>query len=202
MMPMEREPEPEILLKNGVGWTKAWLKRLQSHVMNPNFTKPGFKWPIKNKMPLNQHIMKALLRMTANHCSYCDGFPMGVMTTNTIDHFKPKETYPDQAFVWENLFACCNACQRAKMAQYHEELLKPDHASYQFSTYFLFNYRTGEIEVNPFASKPEQKRARKTLDILNLNNAETGLPGERVRVYQRHQHQDGSNNWAYRFMFQ
>jgi len=89
--------------------------------------------------------------MTADHCSYCDGFPMdrSGRTRKTIDHFQPKETFPEHAFTWSNLFACCDACQNVKGTRFLEDLLAPDKPDYRFERFFLFNYRSGAIEVNP-----------------------------------------------------
>ncbi len=147
--------------------------------------------------------MPLLLEMTCDHCAYCDGFPMGVMTTRTIDHFQPKETYPEKSFSWENLYPCCNACQDAKGAEYHVDLLRPHDPDYDFARYFLFNYRTGEIEVNRLVSKQAQSRAENTLALLNLNDRESDLPEDRLLAYEDHEGNPGrpTAKRPYRFMF-
>ena len=48
-------------------------------------------------------------------------------------------------------------------------LLKPDEADYEFSRYFMCDYASGRIEVNPGASSPDQKRANETLRLYRLN---------------------------------
>ncbi|MDJ0840707.1 MAG: TIGR02646 family protein [Acidobacteriota bacterium] len=213
MMPIQREAEPEISAEMSAVWTRRYLDRLNSYEakltswsaekQGKRPKKPKFSWPRHKSKPLNQHLMPVLLFMTRNHCSYCDGFPMGVMTTRTIDHFKPKEAFPEEAYSWSNLFACCNACQDAKGTQTSPSLLKPDDVDYAFSRYFLFNYRTGEIEINPFATQGEQTRARITLDILDLNNAGVDLPGARQRAYENHDPDRPRpiEERPYRFMF-
>ena len=194
MMPINRQPEPEILRQKRNAWTKAYLARIENG-------RPRFYWPKIKGKPLNHHLNPVLLKMTADHCSYCDGFPMYVMTAKTIDHFRPKERYPELVFDWKNLFTCCNACQQAKNTQFDPGLLKPDEWDYDFSDYFWFNHNTGEIEINPFAPDSKQGRARKTLEILDLNDSEGYQQNVRLRAYLDHNPDRPIEERAYRFMY-
>jgi uncharacterized protein (TIGR02646 family) len=195
MMPFVRGPEPEALVERGEKWTERYRARLEAHAAekqayrhNPEIEGPPkktrFRWPQYKKQPLNQYLGPRLSAMTAGHCSYCDGFPLGVMSTKTIDHFEPKERFPEHAFTWSNLYACCNACQDTKGTAYEDSLIAPDEVDYTFSTYFLFNYNTGEIEINGLASPDKQRRAKSTLGILGLNERDSELALERLRVHE------------------
>ena len=204
MMPLKRAEQPAILRQNQATWTANYLSRLAKYeekkARGQEPRKPKFTWPQRDNKPLNQHLNPTLLAMSANHCAYCDGFPMGAMSLRTIDHFKPKEHFAELAYSWANLYPCCNACQDAKGSDYDQKLLRPDDGSYEFAHYFLFNYRTGDLDINPFATADKQDRARKTLEILGLNDRDRDLPAERARVYIDQTERD-SDTRAYRFMF-
>ena len=207
MMPIVREPKPECLVQNATKYTARYLAQLHKHKKQDNQqSKPQFAWPTFQKKRLNQILLSILAsetKMTKNHCSYCDGFPLGALSRQTIDHFQPKETYPELAFEWTNLFLCCDRCQEVKQSNYTEALIKPDDSSYRFEDFFLFNYHTGEIEVNPFANDNKKQRAEATLSLLDLNDAKRQLlPSERLRVAEdkalnQDRHHDA---WPYRFI--
>lgn len=66
----------------------------------------------------------------------------------------------------------------SKRDRFDKLLLKPDTVDYEFERYFLVNYRTGEIEVNPSTSERDQQRAKLTIEIYALN--EPGRPQSRL----------------------
>ena len=221
MIPIQRQSEPKSLEEKTETWTHNYLKRLKNYEVQKSLwdqgksdkkpSTPKFVWPQYQKKKLNQHLLPILSQMTADHCSYCDGFPMGVesedndqirgvMTARTIDHFRPKETFPEKAFAWNNLFLCCSACQETKGTQFEEALLAPDHPDYQFEDFFLVNFHTGDIDINPFAPEENRNRARITLKILKLN--EGYLPTYRRNILEdQAQNQRPINERPYRFMF-
>jgi len=106
----------------------------------------------------------------------------------TIDHFKSKTRYPEEAYHWLNLYLCCRQCQE-KDENYCEELLRPDEAGYRFERYFIYNYQTGEIGVNPSAVDEDQHRAQLTINYLKLNKHPRPMARrnfwERFRRYSR-----------------
>jgi uncharacterized protein (TIGR02646 family) len=48
-----------------------------------------------------------------NRCYYCSD-----SLNVDVEHFKPKEEYPKQAFVYTNLLMCCTGCNRLKGTKY------------------------------------------------------------------------------------
>ena len=114
-------------------------------------------------------MIETLEELTANHCTFCDFFPLGAQSRQTIEHFKPKSQYPKLAYVWHNLFLCCDVCQTAKQEKYDKRLLKPDVIGYEFHHYFIVNQTTGELKPNPRASIENQKRAKITIEFYDLN---------------------------------
>ncbi len=191
---MVRGEMPIFLKDNWRRWTKQYL--------NSNSI---FQWYQFENRPVNQHLREPLLKMTDKHCSFCDGYPMGRMTRNTIEHFRPKakSKYPKLAYCWTNLFIACDVCQE-KNSNFDKLLLKPDALDYEFLKYFIFDSFSGEIKPNPRASKNNQDRAEKTIEIYKLND--NNLPEFRLEELNNNEDDFLSGNkdlttLSYRFMY-
>lgn len=108
-------------------------------------------------------------------CAYCDG-PLGETSLETIDHFFPKEEYPELALCWENLYPACHCCnQGAKRSQWSCRLIRPDvdllgkTAHDAFSLWFDFDPVTGKLSPAITASLRMRARARMTLGVFKIN---------------------------------
>ncbi len=156
-----------------------------------------FQWRSFDGVPVNQRILPHLLAMTAGHCAYCDGYPLDVTGRPTIDHFRPKSTFPALVYRWDNLFPACERCQAEKRDRWDEALLRPDEPGYAFERYFLCDVASGRIEPNPAADDRDQARARRTIDLFGLNAG--GRPRERARWLQGRAEIDGDLA-PYRFL--
>lgn len=177
MIKLERPQCPPELAEHGERWS-AQFARLR-------LRKPGarFRWARHQGRPVN-HVLVPLLRaMTLGHCAYCDGFPVSPVSSDTIDHFRPKSTFPELSYGWGNLFYACGQCQAQKRERFDERLLAPDAGSYTFERYFLVNYRTGEIEPSPSASPADRSAAEVTIAMFGLNGADR--PEARRRVLRQ-----------------
>lgn len=186
-----RLEEPAALRDGATQWAETWAT-------NQAEGKP-WRWPVKDKQPVNQLILPTLRQQTASHCSFCDGFPVAALSVETIEHFIPKSTFPRKAFEWGNLFYCCTRCQAAKKERFDPNILKPDESDYDFSRYFICDFTTGKIGPNPTASSGEQQRAQTTITHYKLNDGI--LPDERRRWLQiRSRSVSGSelDDFAYR----
>jgi uncharacterized protein (TIGR02646 family) len=195
MIRLHRPTRPTILAREPE-WRQEHLRRLAS---NPKYS---FEWPkLENNQSLSVPLRAALAEMSANHCSYCDGFPLGVLSHSTIDHFRPKSAFPRSAFAWSNLFLACTRCQFSKRSIFNERLLKPDANKYRFGYYFHYSAFFGELKVNTDAPKEFQERARFTLNTFNLNAPE--LRSDRKRWYRLYYKSGIALNEApYRFIYQ
>lgn len=106
--------------------------------------------------------------MTQSHCAFCDG-STGLESRETVEHFRPKSQFPELAYVWHNLFPCCDRCQSLKREQFDELLLKPDEVGYRFENHFLLNYKTGELAPLPHVDVERQRCAEITIRMYGLN---------------------------------
>lgn len=93
------------------------------------------------------------------------------MGDETVDHFRPKSRpeFYELVCAWTNLFLVCSACNHAKRELWDEALLRPDDPEFRFERYFEYRFDSGEVQPAPTASPEDQARARRTIEILDLN---------------------------------
>ena len=196
-MKIERPDAPGWLAESWEQWGREYAARLEA---NPAHR---FTWRQIEGEKVNQKLLPLLKSMTASHCSFCDKFSMGGGDVKeTIEHFRPKSRFPHLAYQWGNLFLACHYCQEKREA-FHELLLKPDEVEYEFSRYFVFNFRTFKIEPRRDSgiSAADQRRAEITLSLYKLN-----YPGrEQAREREHWQYQNDPNpvidDYSYRYLF-
>jgi uncharacterized protein (TIGR02646 family) len=130
-------------------------------------------WPQWKTRKINHILFALLCHQTADHCSFCDGYPMtDSMTSETIEHFRPKSgphASPDLRLAWDNLFACCSGCQNAKRDQWDEALLKPDEPGYSFERYFSCEFTTGKLVPKRRLRDEARTRVERTIQLYDLN---------------------------------
>lgn len=171
MVKLSRVPTPDCLKSGTAKWTEEYLRAREK---NPRHR---FRW--RKEKTCYPEIRQKLMQMTGERCSYCDGF-LNRESRGTVDHFRPKETFPELAFDWYNLLAACDLCQSHKLSKFDELLLKPDEQDYSFTRYYVLNYSSGAVEPAPFASAEDQARASTTLEMLGINTE----PRKRARLEQ------------------
>lgn len=172
-----RTDAPALLATHGRSIGEDYSARRRE---NPRYR---FQWPRRDGQSVYEVACAALAAMTAGRCSYCDGYPIDDTGEEHIDHFRPKSRAEFYTLVcdWQNLFLICVACNKAKLDQWDEDLLRPDAAGFAVSRYFMFNASTGEIEPNPRADARNIRRAQRTIEILGLNRK--GACTSRRRVW-------------------
>lgn len=197
MMKIERPPAPDFLTQRYKKWGRRYKERRD---INPD---AEFYWTTYNNQRINHLLLDDLMEMTQKHCSFCDGFPIETVSSNTIEHFRPKTQFPKLAYCWKNLFYCCSKCQESKSEDFDLKLLKPDVLDYAFEYYFQFDTKTGKIIPNPDRLENEFhdfQRAEKTIELYGFN--EHGRPEARKRTIR--QFVDSNNpileDFPYRFI--
>ncbi|PTQ90158.1 hypothetical protein [Agitococcus lubricus] len=163
MRKLTRMAAPECWQKKEYQWNADYVAKVQES--------PSYKFVWRDSKTCFSCAKEQLMSMTQHNCAFCDG-ALGVESRKTIEHFRPKESFPQLAYVWDNLFSCCDVCQSEKLAQFDESLLKPDEPTYQFYHYFQVSFRTGEIQPSSIASQSHQQRAEITINLYQLNKLE------------------------------
>ncbi|MBF0311151.1 MAG: TIGR02646 family protein [Magnetococcales bacterium] len=187
MMKFNRPNQPRCLAIKSTDWTTRWLAdKKKSQV---------FRWyNAKCKTSVSQ----ALSQAHARHCAFCD-LRLALSSTETIEHFKPKSTFPELAFVWDNLYPACTLCQRYKLEKFDDRLLRPDDTAYSFDTYFMIDYSCGKLKPNSRLSPVEKERAEKTIELYGLNEA--GRPQARFDMLEDLDKLDRSKQDKYDFRY-
>ncbi len=158
-----RPATPQILQEHGERWNNQWTEKKTA---NPT---ARFNWYQHQNRSVREWILDDLRSMTQGHCSFCDSFPIEPSSSESIEHFRPKSDirFLHLAYAWENLFYCCDGCQKSKLEKWDDALLKPDAEDYDFDRYFRFDYTTGAVLPNPSAEDADQSRARVTINLYN-----------------------------------
>ncbi|HLH55679.1 MAG TPA: retron system putative HNH endonuclease [Verrucomicrobiae bacterium] len=190
MRKFQRLASPSFLSEKWEQWGRDWEDRRST---NPRAT---FHWHGIDGEPVNQKLLPTLKAQVQGHCSFCDHFPVCPPSTDTIEHFRPKTRFPREAFQWENLFYCCNHCQK-KGERYDDALLRPDGSDYVFDRFFIYDFTTGRIEPNPLASPVDQNRALITIDLYLLNEGHPSLRKRELRE-RAARPADSLDDFAYR----
>lgn len=144
-------------------------------------------------------VRRALRALANDRCAYCEN-PDG----DTLDHYRPRSSYPELAFVWLNYVPACERCNNA--AKGHRFPLWVEAAGSVCETTagmappegapLLVNPRTeGALElleldlrdtflllVRDGLDKYQTQRALTTLDVLRLNRPD--VVTARARAYQ------------------
>jgi uncharacterized protein (TIGR02646 family) len=190
MRKFQRVNQPDFLVDRWEAWGIDWERR---RLENPG---AGFNWRQFNGTPVNQLLLPSLKAQTQDHCSFCDSFPVSPPSIDTIEHFRPKSTFPRDAYRWDNLYFCCMYCQQ-KFDDFHEDLLRPDADDYDFDQYFRWDFTQGTIEINKHASTENQRRADVTIRLYKLNEGHPTL--RKLEMRRRKQGQgDPLDEFAYR----
>ncbi len=132
--PISKLPSLAVLKENYLEWGREVANKTK-------------KFSFERQKGLYKEIRFQLAILTNNHCSFCDGFPVGTESTEQIEHYFPKDSFPLLAYDWDNLFYCCNVCNTEANKGAFQDTLKPDHVHYRFETCFYFDAFDGGLCV-------------------------------------------------------
>lgn len=170
MRKFSRAEEPGFLAARWGEWGKEWERRKAEG--------GSFHWHQIDGVSVDRRLMPILKAQTQDHCSFCDNFPISPPSPDTVEHFRPKSTFPREAYHWKNLYYCCAWCQKHKLDKFDEAVLRPDAEDYAFDRYFRWDWTQGLLLVNDQASPDDQHRAAVTIELYGLNE---GHPVSRKR---------------------
>ena len=168
MIKLNKQPEPEVLTRNKVNWTKELL----------GFIDKGEKIPENIKNRYNHQEIKSVLRKETNggKCMYCES-PIAVVAPEHIEHYKPKKDFPELTYDWDNLGLSCPYCNINKgnvfdkNCPYINPYIDIPDEHFIFSSTMIFhkpgNKRAQLTELQLDLNRPELIEARKTrIDMI------------------------------------
>lgn len=97
---------------------------------------------------------------------YCQYIPK-VTGSKTVEHFKPKSKYPEEAYKWSNYRLVCGMMNGRKGN--HEDVIDPFDVG---EDWFVINFNTYMIEPRDDLSTIERRKVIKTIARLKLNDDE------------------------------
>jgi len=148
-------------------------------------------------------IRKELIKLSEKHCAYCNCILRVSEYTPHIEHYRPKQKFPNLEQIWHNLFASCPKCNEYKGNKYPDvKPLKPDTLDYDFDYWFEINWENCKIKPNPLRDKNEQKRAKITIEWLGLNKG--SRPTSRKEELDRFNKSSGGDidRWSYLYLLE
>ena len=92
------------------------------------------------------------------------------LENSQIEHIKPKDKFPKLLTEYDNLLACClerKRCGNSKANKWDELFINPTIENPE--DYFEYDIKTGRI-IPIFKDDEKNKRAKYTIDLLNLND--------------------------------
>jgi uncharacterized protein (TIGR02646 family) len=155
MIKLTKLQEPDILAHNKNQWTLD----LMSYVNN------GQKIPKGVKDKYNQAEVKNILKKeTYSKCMYCESY-ISVVAPEHIEHYKPKDQYPQLTFDWNNLGLSCPWCNIKKGDNFDENCSIINPYTDEPDDHFIF---LGTMVCH----KAGDDRAQLTELLLELNRPE------------------------------
>lgn len=150
-----------------------------------------------------QRIRDALVQDFGTICAYCERPCQGATVTHeghgeeTIDHFRPRNRFPDLWLEWLNLVYSCRRCNQAKGGSWPgfddvlvNQILAGEDARYMSVSeyvhpnatdgrrpardFFAFDAETGEIRPSTQLDSPDWSIARRTIRDIDLNDSTLG----------------------------
>lgn len=153
---VNRGPEPEGLKKIRDGFTQRWI----NHYRHGNPRKPSdAKW---------RDYRDALSHAFTSICGYCEELCRG-----EVDHFRPKDKFPERVYKWTNWVFSCHDCNHKKSDNWpHYGYVHPCSTSRarRPENYFDFDLTSGEIVTRDDLTDWRYKKAITMIIDLGLND--------------------------------
>ncbi len=85
---------------------------------------------------------------------------------NTVEHFRPKDLYPEEAYCWANYRLVCGRLNGRKGI--HEDVLDPFTLQ---EGWFTIHFPSLQLIPGRHLAKDDVQKVKQTIDRLNLNDA-------------------------------
>ena len=106
MIKVVKRLKPQVLIDNGLKWTKDLMHYVYNGTNAPDHIKGRYRHPdIKSEVSLE----------TNGKCVYCESY-VSHQYPGDIEHIIPKSVYPRLTFSWNNLSFVCYWCNNHKRA--------------------------------------------------------------------------------------
>ena len=151
-----REPEPDRLKHIRLRYTQAWIDYYKHRVGNKPTDR---RW---------REFINDLSVCFNECCGYCE-----MSCKGEVDHYRPKNKFPELVYEWDNWVFSCHECNHNKGDHWPSlGFVNPcstDSFCDESQCCFIFDLKTGEVLPHPKLSRANEKKAKDTIRILRLN---------------------------------
>ena len=150
------------------------FERGQSPVDLPKVARHYVNWKAFDNSHEHRLVGDVLYERQHHYCAYCETLLMR-KTDGFIEHLARRSDFPQRTFDWSNIFFCCkhnDSCGNYKDNQKIQfnvrDIIDPSLEHPQ--DFFIFD-RVGHISPRTDLTADDEKRAKETIRVLNLNNS-------------------------------
>ncbi len=169
MIYVNRTLVPTILNRNAHTWQAEYTNAINAYNVNPNALNKENKKQAEKKY--NHYLIKAALKnMFSGKCAYCESHVIHI-DYGHIEHYKPKASYPNECFNWENLLLGCAICNGSQykgdhfpLAHQNGPIINPTLEDPRDFLSFEFDVKTGTANIIE-----KNLRGLTTKSLLGLN---------------------------------
>lgn len=151
-----RESEPDRLKPMRLRYTQAWIDYYKNGVGNKPTDR---RW---------REFINDLSVCFNECCGYCE-----MSCKGEVDHYRPKNKFPELVYEWDNWVFSCHDCNHNKGDHWPSSGLLDPCSTDTFcdgpQCCFIYDLKTGEVLPHKELSRANRSRAKKTIDILCLN---------------------------------
>lgn len=178
MIKLIKRPKPQVLIDNGLQWTRELMQHIINGTIAPDYIKNRYR---------HGEIKREVILETKGKCAYCESH-VTHQYPGDIEHIIPKAVYPRLTFSWSNLSFVCYWCNNHKRDAVDKscKLLNPyndeidDHLR-AFGPIILHvnNSKRGELthrEIKLNRSELIERRADSIKELQNLIDKYEGEP--------------------------
>ena len=162
---VDRGPEPQGVEYYRVNHTQPWVDHYRKGM--------GEKHP--DVISLWGQFRPELGSRFSNKCGYCErlcGPDIHHYKEPTVDHFQPRNKFPQLVYEWTNWVYCCKRCNDEKAGKWpNSGFVDPcaDTVSERPERYLDIDVVTGEIIANAALDRNSKIKAQNTIESIGLN---------------------------------
>lgn len=111
MIRVERGPAPDSFATRAVDWYRRFE---EARRRNPELTASQFWSSVRAQVRADT---QALYTAFHGKCAYCEA-KMAHVSSPHVEHYRPKNKFPDRVFDWQNWLLSCGRCNDKKWAHF------------------------------------------------------------------------------------
>lgn len=111
MIRVERGPAPDSFAARAVDWYRRFE---EARRRNPELTASQFWSSIRAQVRADAQALYAAFH---GKCAYCEA-KMAHVSSPHVEHYRPKNKFPDRVFDWQNWLLSCGRCNDKKWAHF------------------------------------------------------------------------------------